>query len=55
MSCEECKRGEKLARNYYYSLAHKIYYRWKAARIVIIACPQHGKEIIKALNENQRR
>ncbi len=53
MSCKECKRAEELASNHY-SLAHKIYYRWKAARIVIIACPQHGKEIVKALNENQR-
>lgn len=30
------------------------YYRWGAARVGIIACEEHGLEIIEALDEAQK-
>jgi len=31
-----------------------IYYRWGKARVGIIACPEHGAEILAALNQAQK-
>jgi hypothetical protein len=30
-----------------------IYYRWGIANIGIVACDEHGKEVIEALNKTQ--
>ena len=53
MSCEDCKDAEELVSNHY-SLGHKLFYRWGNARIVIIACTKHGKEIVETLNKAQK-
>ncbi len=54
MSCQDCKDAEELASNQFH-MSTKIYYRWGAARVVIIACPVHGAEILEVLNGHQQQ
>ena len=54
MSCEECKKAEELASTQF-DMSTKIYYRWGKARVVIIACPGHGGEILEVLNDYQEK
>ena len=46
MGCERCDKFSEDGAVFWY--------RWKAANIGIIACEEHAKEIIDALNEIQK-
>lgn len=45
MSCEDCKKIDEERKI--------IYYRWGKARIGIVACEEHAREILIALDEAQ--